>query len=98
MNSKYLDEFNGYIQEQLVELQPKDNPNLQPGTITRMQSYIIDFYDKLTKLNQVLVAKANQILDRSTGDQAIDRQKLHEELFERGKEAFNEYTAKYKPQ
>lgn len=75
-------------QSSIDEHAPIADQSLQPGTIHRIQTYLTDFYDKIKKLNDVLVEKANEFLNDASNEQSIDSTKLKEDLFAIGIEKF----------
>ena len=96
-NQQYLDTFNDFATSAIEDNKPTGNPALQPGTISRMKSFIEDFGDKLKKLNDVLVEKGNEFLIEAGNDNSIDTVKLKTEIFDLGKQSIQTFISKYKP-
>jgi hypothetical protein len=93
----YIDEFKAFSQSAIENNKPIGDQTLQQGTFSRMQSFISDFGDKIQKLNNVLVDKANEFLSEVSNDKTIDAAKLKNELFDIGKQGINTFISKYKP-
>ncbi|MBN8674114.1 MAG: hypothetical protein J0L56_08270 [Chitinophagales bacterium] len=94
---QYIENFKQFSERAIVNHKPTGNTSLEPGTISRVQSFISDLGDKIKGLNDVLVNEGNRILEEVDKDSSIDSKRLKDEIFELGKEAITEFVSRYKP-
>lgn len=93
----YIIEFNQYVEAAIVRNEPTGDRSLKQGTLSRVQTFVEDFYDKIKVINDELVKKGNELLERAEMNKDIDSAKLRADLFDLGKAAIGKFVSRYKP-
>ena len=92
----YLDELNKIASTVFAENEPKSNAT-SGGQIARLKSYISDFPEQLSKINDKMVIESNKLLEEASKNNSIDTAKLKEDFSTVFKNHHNEWIKKHKP-
>ncbi|MEJ7739595.1 MAG: hypothetical protein WKF97_19395 [Chitinophagaceae bacterium] len=92
----YIDELNKIASTVFAKNEPKSN-STSGGRIARLKSYISDFPEQLSKINDEMVIASNKLLEDASKNNLIDTSKLKEDFSTIFKNHHSEWMKKHKP-